>query len=174
VSSRRWLLACLAALCLALPAWGDDAGKSTAIEIDSSDDPTESVVWLAYAVGLANWASQSGALAQAPLGILEPSFEGEMTARRTLLVIWREMLQKAPKSSTYMDALMRIDAAGYLPEYVWTVHWRGSWKQPPAKLRIAEFYAWQRQELMGHVPRTGSRVRVVLTPPAAPASAASR
>lgn len=175
VNRRQALLvACLAASTLAFAARGDAPRKTVAIEIHPFDDPQEGVIWLAYAVGLANWATESGALQQAPLGLLQPSFDGELAARRSLLAIWRELSLKEPRSSAYMDALTRIDAAGYLPEYIWTVHWRGHWQQPPGGLRIAAFYAWQRQALAGHEPRTGSQVRVTLAVPAEPASAASR
>jgi hypothetical protein len=174
--SRRWrrcLLIGLAAAWLAAPARAQAPRKTVSVEIDRFDDAQEGAVWLAYGVSLAHWATQSGAVENAPVGVLEPSFDGELSARRALIAIWREILQKEPRTMAYMDALMRIEAAGFLREYVWTVHWRGSWKQPPAGLRIADFYAWHRRELAGHEARTGARVRVVLAPDA-PASAASR
>ena len=150
-----------------------EGARSLVVEVGDYGDDQETVIWFSYAVGLANWAKESGAINSAPLGPLVPSFEGELAARRTLITIWREMQEKKPRTQAYMDALMRIEAAGYLREYVWTVHWRSSWKQPPAGLRIAEFYAWQREALVGHDPRTRSRVRVVAAPPEAAETAAS-
>lgn len=158
---------------LALPALGATLRKGTSIEIDGRAD--DAALWLGYALGLSSWASASGALEKAPLGRLTPTFEGELQARRTMIVIWREMLQKEPKSSAYLDAMARVDAAGFLPEYVWTVHWRSGWTGQPPDRRIAEFYAWQRQQLVGHAPHTGAWLRVIdADAPPAPASAASR
>ncbi len=161
---RRQVLGWLATLGAA-PTLASEASKSAAIEIGKYDSDIEGVVWLAYGVALANWASSSGELERAPLGPYVPSFEGEVAARTMLIKIWHELLEKNPKPFAYMDALVRVEQAGFLREYVWTVHWRSSWKQQPADLRIAEFYAWQRKELVGHEPRTGSRVRIVPAEP---------
>lgn len=167
----RSVVGFIAVLALSHPVLGDEPRKSTTIEIDPNQE--DSVAWLGYAADMAVWAIASGAVDKTPPGPLVPSFDVELNARRHMIVIWREMQQKEPKPSVYMDALSRIEAAGFLPEYVWTVHWRSSWKQQPAGLRIAEFYAWQRQELVGHQPRTGALVKIVLEDAKAPEPPAS-
>lgn len=160
-------------LALAMPAAADGGKRSVTIEIGTYDSSEESAIWLSYAASLSLAAIASGALEQAPLGPFSPTFEQELAARRMMIKIWREQQGKDDKPFAYADALSRIEAAGFLPEYVWTVHWRSTWKQPPADLRIAEFYIWQRKELAGHEPRTGARVRITAAPES-PASAASR
>ena len=180
--NRRGATAALAALAVltagaALPVRAAGDEKTLTIELGKYEDDAEGAIWLAYALGLANWATSSGALDAAPVGPLVPTFDGELAARSLLITIWREsQASKAAKPSAYMDALLRVQDAGFLREYVWTVHWRSSWKDQPADLRLAAFYAWQRSALAGHQPQTRSQVRVVLGTPAAepPASAASR
>ena len=173
---RRRLLAALAVLAWALPVRGDggDSGgkRGVTLEIGRYDSNDETVVWLSYAADLSLAALGSG-VDQAPLGPYVPTFERELAARRSMIKAWRELQAKEPKPFPYMEALTRIEDAGFLREYVWTVHWQRTWTQPPADLRIAAFYAWQRQELQGHEPRTGARVVITLAPES-PASAASR
>lgn len=170
---RRRVLAAMAALGAVVPARGDGDRRGVTIEISPYDSSEESAVWLSYAADLSVNAISSDAVNQAPLGPYVPTLERELAARRSMIKVWRELQAKEHKPYPYMEALTGVEDAGFLREYVWTVHWRSTWKQTPDNLRIAEFYAWQREALKGHEPRTGARVLITVAPES-PASAASR
>ena len=78
----------------------------------------------------------------------------EYTARQHLLETWvAQRTEHAGARDPYLDALMRVRAAGYLDEY--TVHYFGrrDW-QVPVEVRVDEFRSWQRQHLGHHEPQT--------------------
>ena len=134
--------------------------KSIAIEIGSFDDKDEFSAWVAYALGLADWATKSGAADRSSDGILVPTFDGELDARRMQLQIWSEMLEKQPIRLKYMDELLLVQAAGFLREYIWKFHRQSSWKSEPTGLRLVDFEEWRSRELVNHEPRIGAQIRI--------------
>ncbi|MEJ2275530.1 MAG: hypothetical protein P8Y01_13335 [Woeseiaceae bacterium] len=53
----------------------------------------------------------------------------------------------------YLDALLRVQKAGFLDEYTVRYFGRDDWVVP-AEVRVADFRRWQQQHLPGHKPET--------------------
>lgn len=109
---------------------------------------------------LQSWVSYSLTLStcQLKIGGENParatSFACELTARRYLLESWVEHRRDDPTfSDPYLDTLARVDAAGYLPEYVAHYFARQSW-QVPADLDADGFEQWRQRNLRRHEPET--------------------
>ena len=93
-------------------------------------------------------------------GPLVPGFLAELAARRGAL---REYIAREPaqRTSAYFSQLERIDAAGFLDEYVW--HYLRNQSRdtlPPADLDMPAFETFRQRELPAHAVITGARVRV--------------
>jgi hypothetical protein len=70
-------------------------------------------------------------------------------------------LRDAQPDSAYFSELARIEAAGYLEEYVWHyLRSEGLDKEPAAELDLAGFESFRLRELAAHEAKTGARVRV--------------
>ena len=80
------------------------------------------------------------------------SFDCELTARRHLLETWREQ-QDDDAVDSYLDELLLVEVAGYLPEYVAHYFGKKSWTLP-RDLRMQSFKEWRRMELRRHKPQT--------------------
>jgi hypothetical protein len=82
------------------------------------------------------------------------SFGCELTAREHLLETWEEHRARNPSSSDrYLDELLRVQAAGYLDEYVLHYFRRGKWREP-AGLDSRGFEPWRKLHLRRHRPET--------------------
>lgn len=82
------------------------------------------------------------------------TFECELKSRRILVDTWRE--QKAEDENTadrYLDALLSVDDADYLAEYVARFHLKRHWALPP-DLDMHGFGNWRRGNLLKHRPQT--------------------
>ena len=78
----------------------------------------------------------------------------EFTARRHLVDAWEEQRSEhTTAEDPYLDALLRVRAAGYLDEYTVRYFGRDDWVVP-AEVRVDEFERWQRRHLRGHRPET--------------------
>jgi hypothetical protein len=78
----------------------------------------------------------------------------ELTARRHLLETWdQQQLEHHDVTDAYLDALIDVRAAGFLPEYTVYYFGRGHW-QVPAELRVDDFRRWQRDHLRRHEAET--------------------
>ena len=137
-----------------------DNRPETSVDFDSATDPADAALWLIYAGELLR-ASRDIPDALPPCGgPLVPGFAAELTARRAAL---REYLAREPaqRTSPYFSELARIEAAGFLEEYVW--HYLRSESRdtsPPADLDLPAFETFRQRELPEHAVRTGARVRV--------------
>ena len=160
LSRRQSVVLLAAALSATAPASRAQGKKKVAIELGSFSDNNETTAWLAYALGLAAWAEQSGATDRAPDGVFVPSFEGELEARRKQIQIWKELNEKERKTLAYMDQMLLVEAAGFLREYVWKFHRQSAWVAEPEGLRLTPFEEWSSKSLVGHLPKTGARLRV--------------
>jgi len=80
------------------------------------------------------------------------SFECELIARRHLLETWQEQ-QSDDSYDEYLNELLSVEAAGYLPEYVAHYFDRKGWTLP-ADLQMNAFREWRRKQLRGHKPQT--------------------
>lgn len=134
--------------------------KQIAVEIGSFSDSNETAAWIAYALALAAWAQNSGAIDRAAAGVFVPPFEGELAARRSQIQVWKELNEKERKVFAYMDEVTAVQAAGFLAEYIWTFHRQSTWVTEPDGLRLDAFEGWRSKSLAGHQARTGARLRI--------------
>jgi hypothetical protein len=82
------------------------------------------------------------------------SFECELTGREHLLETWEEHRAENPSvSDAYLDDLRRVEAAGYLDEYVLHYFRRNAWREP-AGLDDDGFESWRKLHLRRHRPET--------------------
>jgi hypothetical protein len=94
------------------------------------------------------------------VGPVIPSFEEEVEARTTVAKIYQQ-LQTSDKDLNlpYFNALLRVEQAGFMPEYVWHYLHQQAWKQIPASIRMEAFETWQRSNLAEHKPMTRGGIR---------------
>jgi hypothetical protein len=82
------------------------------------------------------------------------SFKIEVMARETLLAAWQGAKAKnAGAKDSYLDALLTVQQAGFLPEYVWFYLRDPDWTEPPL-LKNTEFQEWSAVHLSGHLAET--------------------
>lgn len=82
------------------------------------------------------------------------SYGCEFTARRLMLDTWSEkQAQNTEVRDDYLDALLSVQNAGYLDEYVVHYFGRKTW-QVPAEVTVRNFRQWRRTHLRNHKPRT--------------------
>jgi hypothetical protein len=133
--------------------------ESTAIELTANANPADAALWLVYAQSLIDFARAHPAILPPCGGVLTPGFTAELGARRAALDAYRARAAGAPASS-YFDELVRVDAAGFLDEYVW--HYLRDGRRdltPPAGIELESFGIFDQHELAGHVAQSGARVR---------------
>lgn len=137
-----------------------DAGPETSIDFDSTADPADAALWFTYAGELLRVSRENPDTLPPCGGPLVPGFLAELAARRGAL---REYLAREPaqRTSAYFSQLERVDAAGFLDEYVW--HYLRNQSRdtlPPADLDMPGFETFRQHELPAHAVMTGARVRV--------------
>jgi hypothetical protein len=163
--------AAVLALCCSVAgaAWpAEQPGRAGTVVLDpmlSKVGPGDVVLWIGYAARMSNYLNETGAAA-ALTGRYEPSFDAEVNAREAQASAWREINQKKPERSVYGDDIVRVQAAGYMREYVWRYYRRPAWGEAPAELKLAEFDAWARDQLASHVPYTGAYLDFRIKPAA--------
>lgn len=158
VLSRRRLLILVIALAFSGAAYTQDGKRRVNIAIGQYPTDAEMLAWTAYGVSLGDWVNKNRIADTAPEGPFIPTFEAELHARQTQLVIWRELNESKPQSLSYMDEMQRVEAAGFLHEYIWHHHRQRTWQAQPAELRMHDFLEWQASNLRGHTPQTGAQV----------------
>jgi hypothetical protein len=157
----------LDALATALAARPPKAPSSSAVslpeasvDVDASLDPAEASTWLNYAAELTRYSREHSQIRPPCGGSLVPGFAAELAARRAAL---REYLARVDteRTSSYFDALARVDAAGFLDEYVW-YYLRDPHRDvlPPTELAMDAFDTYRERELATHVVQSGAHVRI--------------
>ncbi|HUN28142.1 MAG TPA: hypothetical protein VMU67_17730 [Steroidobacteraceae bacterium] len=126
-----------------------------AIEWDPTTPVNEREIWMAYLFTRAAHVARESEHEQLPLGERAASFDEEVRARRVAVNMFRQLARAHPAlSSVYFSDLDRVDAAGFLREYVWRYLKGASWTAEPGSLRLAAFDTWRRTHLRNHVPET--------------------
>ena len=137
-----------------------DTSPETSVDFDTGGDPADAPLWFAYAAELLRVSRDiPGALPPCG-GALVSGYAAELAARRGAL---REYLlrEAAQRNSEYFNELERIDAAGFLEEYVWHYLRNPALDTtPPADLDLPGFENFRQRELATHEAKTGARVRV--------------
>jgi hypothetical protein len=128
----------------------------TSVDLDPGTDPAEASLWFVYAAELLDVSRQTAQAMPACGGALVPVFSTELAARRAALRDYRARGDAV--RSEYFALLERVDAAGFLDEYVW--HYLRAEPKVPEGLDLAGFEDFRVRELATHQPRTGAHVRV--------------
>ncbi len=126
---------------------------------DPATPPAERKLWTIYLyTRAAATAVETEHESFAP-GEHEASFNEEVRARLLALNLYRQLRSSDPAVfSVYFEDLDRVEATGYLREYVWRYLRSASWKRPPDGLALASFDAWRAVYLAHHVPVTHGRI----------------
>ncbi len=134
--------------------------REPSIDIDTSSEPGDAPLWLAYAMELSRQAQDSPAILPPCGGLLLPDYAAERAARRVAL---NEYLRRdaAARTSDYFETLARVDAAGFFDEYVWTfLRDPARDTTTPTALALDDFEKFRARELVSHHVETGAHVRV--------------
>ena len=110
--------------------------------------------WAAYGVMLLYAASQPSAMRLDDYGI-------ELAARTLLANFWNDRPAEERARDAYLQALVAVEQAGYLDEYVVVNLARPGWTIPAealARLDLAGFAAWQREHLAEHRVETWAAI----------------
>jgi hypothetical protein len=146
-----------------LAASAPAAQRYVAILFDPATPAGERKLWRIYLYTRAALAASESDAGPLPLGIRAPSFEGEVRARRVAVGLFRQLEREDPDfGSRYFDDLDRVEASGFMREYVWRYLRQPSWSTPPAGLKLARFDAWRAVHLKFHVPVTYGSIAVRL------------
>jgi hypothetical protein len=135
-----------------------DSSVKVAILWDPETPEGESKIWLAYLFARAAFAANETAGGPA-VGERESSFEEEVRGRQIALTTFRAMKRdSAQPESAYFSDIDRVEAAGFLREYVWSYLRHPSWGVMPGGLDIAGFDAWRAEHLAHHTAVTHGRI----------------
>jgi hypothetical protein len=158
VQGRRLLLLLVLALAFSGVAHAQDGKRHVSITIGQYPTDVEMLAWTAYGVSLGDWVNKNRVADTAPEGPFVPTFEAELYARQAQLTIWRELNESKPQPLSYMNEMQRVQAAGFLREYIWHYHRQRTWQAQPTELRMDAFLEWQASHLRGHTPQTGAHI----------------
>lgn len=135
-----------------------DSSVKVAILWDPETPEGESKIWLAYLFARAAFAANETAGGPA-VGERESSFEEEVRGRQIALTTFRALKRdSAQPESAYFSDIDRVEAAGFLREYVWSYLRHPSWKLEPTHLDLAGFETWRAEHLPHHTPVTHGRI----------------
>ena len=111
--------------------------------------------WLAYGGTRSVWANEGFYDANPKAKAYKYTFKEELKARETLFNLWNEFKEKEHTlTNEYLDELLKVGLAGYIPEYVWYYYNTPDWEKPSIKLRMNKFIQWKNQYLVNHIPQT--------------------
>jgi len=125
---------------------------------DPATPVEENRIWLAYLFARAAYAVRENT-GEPVAGERDASFEEEVRGRSVALSTFRDLKHSdARLASVYFSDIDRVEAAGFLREYVWSYLHHDSWLSPPADLKLAAFDAWRADHLADHVAVTHGRI----------------
>lgn len=115
----------------------------------ANDDPAYQS-WVTYSLIKSTCQLEIGG----PNPARNSSFDCEYRSRLHLVNTWQEKLSVIPDSEDrYLDALIEVQAAGFLGEYTAQYFRKRQWVLPEG-LRVTAFNQWRKKNLRGHKPRT--------------------
>jgi hypothetical protein len=128
--------------------------------MNASGDPADAAMWLAYAVELTKYAREHPETAPPCGGTFEAPYQLEIDARLAALREYRARPANGRRSS-YFQVLSKVEAAGFLDEYVWNYLHRDAWgATPPHELSMGAFEEFRARELPTHTAQSGAHVRI--------------
>ncbi len=128
--------------------------KVIGISIDQKAiEAEDATVWIGYILARAKYRQEHDIAIEQSQGVLAPSFAEELEARKTAVQIYRELREKTPEMKiSYWEALAKVEAAGFLPQYIWHNHHVPEWTEAPSG--VETFIAWSLEHLKSHKPET--------------------
>jgi hypothetical protein len=162
--AREEILGAIAAALSVRPAVPATAAagplQEASIDVEANPDTASAAAWLAYAVELARYSAEHPETRPACGGRLAPGFAAELAARQSALREYQARTEAA-RTSIYFNELARVEAAGFLDEYVWRFL-RNERRDltPPAGLELDAFESFRVRELAAHTVQSGARVRI--------------
>jgi len=135
----------------------DESSMKLSILWDPETPQEESKIWLAYLFARAAFAANETAGGPAA-GERESTFEEEVRGRTIALTTFRALKrERAQPASAYFNDIDRVEAAGFLREYVWSYLRHASWATPEG-LDISGFDVWSAEHLADHKVVTHGRI----------------
>lgn len=114
------------------------------------DDDPALQSWVRYSLARSTCKLEMGG----PNPARNSSFGCELRAREHLVEAWKEKdCDARPCGDPYLDALVLVEARGYLPHYVARHFRRRGWDIPDG-LDLSSYRRWERRALPGHEPET--------------------
>ncbi len=133
--------------------------QDASIDVDATTNHAAAAAWLAYAVELTRFSSEHPESRPPCGGVLVPGFAAELAARQAALNDYRAR-DAAARTSSYFNELERVDAAGFLDEYVWYyLRNQHTDTAPPPGVDLGAFEQFRQRELPTHAAQSGARVR---------------
>jgi hypothetical protein len=143
----------LCAVMAAPPVFAGNDRIGYALELDSTLPDYINAAWLGYLMERQIYIREHANQYTLSPGIVIPTFDEEVEARRTMAQIWKELKEKdRGRKDRYLDELVPVHEADFMREYVWTYLKQRSWSIQPKNLRLKEFSQWQQLHLQGHQP----------------------
>lgn len=121
------------------------------------DDNKTMPAWLTYGFARLGWIKEH---MQVPFADITQetylqSYEEELYGRENLVAVWEELKeQDTTLSDTYLDEMITVRKAGYLPEYVWLFTYFETNEGAPSDERVQEFDMWYFDNIPDHEPQT--------------------
>ncbi len=137
------------------------AAKQLTITVlwDDAMSTRDSGLWIGYLFARMEFISRNGGRYNRVPGVVNPIFDEEIFARTEAAKVYRELRSKGKGTdSAYFNDLDKVDAAGFMREYVWRYLHRDEWGVAPDALRVSEFDRWAKANLLSHAPETRGRI----------------
>jgi hypothetical protein len=126
---------------------------------DNAMSGKEAGVWMGYLFARMKYVSSHGGQYPHVVGVVAPKYEEEVHARTEAVHIYRDIRSRKPEmAAPYFDDLDRVEAAGFMREYVWKHLRRPEWQAPASALRAADFDAWAGEHIPSHQVETRGRI----------------
>ena len=161
--AREEVLNTIAAARAARPARSAPAqvvSQEATIDVEATADNAAAAAWLAYAAELTRFTHEHPEVRPPCGGRLVPGFAAELAARNAALREYR-VRDAAARTSSYFNVLERVEAAGFLDEYVWYyLRKESADRTPPPGIDLGAFEQFRQRELSTHAAQSGARVRI--------------
>lgn len=162
MKTNKFVIIFLTLIFLSFHATGDEKRKrKIAIGVSPvSKSNVDGLSAYTFGLSLAYWIKKKEDINLLPDGLYKPSFRVLTGAFSYQIKIWKELSEKEPKKSAYMDQLISVSDAGFMKEYVWAFHFSPAWGAIKKDLKMDKFRKWSVSNLQGHKPRTEARLRL--------------
>jgi hypothetical protein len=157
-------IALLIILCAVLATLSSFAGNDQigyVLVIDPALPDCAGAAWLGYLMERQVYIRDHADQYKLTPGIVIPTFDEEVEARKTMAQIWKELKEKDQGcKDRYLDELLPVHEADFMREYIWIYLRQQSWSGQPKDLRLKEFSQWQQLHLREHQSETHGNIKI--------------